>query len=186
MRNPNQLVLRRDTRTGIAHVGWAAELPLGRFSHIELIFEADDCAPITAVSAHFALHQQACQKARALNVPLLAAQRERLLALGWLPVPLDLNDPCAGAAHDALGCYKAAAMRALYRLTANLTAVWVVVDGNDITQVQAREPRRAMERLEFEVWKHHRLSELARSPGDIRQGCLVVEDSGLWFRAEEA
>jgi hypothetical protein len=179
--NAHQLVLRRDSATGFVKVGWAAELPIGRFIHIALIGETPDCGPIYQNSPLFEEFLQACQRAKDLNRPLSAAQKHDLQDRGCIPVPLDLNDSAAVTAPDAFGSFHEAAMGALFRLTGNISSVWAVVYENTITQLHPCHPQKTMEELEFQVWKHYILNRLTRYPGEITMGKLVVQESGLWF-----
>ena len=179
--NPQQLVLRLDSATGFAKVGWAVELPLGRFIHIDLIAETPYCGPITHDSPIFADFQNACQRAREVNQPLIAAQNQDLAAKGCIPVPLDLHHSGADTAPDAFGNYHEAAMRAMFHLTANFATVWAVVNRHRIVQLRSCRPPKPMEELEYQVWKHYVLNQLAHTPGETSTGKLIVRESGLWF-----
>lgn len=183
--NANQLVLRLDSATGFATVGWATELPPGRFIHLELIGEAEDCTPIDNGNPMFQLYQRACQRASEINRALIHKQQQHYLAKGYLQVPLELHSRNSGSSADEFGCYRAAAMQSLFRLTGNITAVWVVIQASAIVRLCSRQPPKQMETLEFQVWKHHILKQLAQTPGDIKTGNLLVQESGLWFCPDE-
>jgi hypothetical protein len=179
--NPHQLVLRLDSATGFARVGWAADLPIGRFRHVELIAETPQCGPISHSNPLFAVFSRACQRAVEMNQPLITAQKKRLLRQGYLPVPLDLNASDAPSGPDAFGSYHEAAMGALFRLTANVASAWAVVHQGCVTKLRACRPPREMEELEYQVWKHHIFNQLGQYPGKIITGKLIVRESGLWF-----
>lgn len=104
-----------------------------------------------------------------------------MLAKGCLQVPLDIDDGNTNTAADDFGCYQAAAMQTLFKLTANTTSIWAVVDDNVITHIRADQPPKPMQELEYQVWKHHTLNQLSQYRGEIRSGKLIVQESGLWF-----
>ncbi|WP_455205514.1 hypothetical protein [Kaarinaea lacus] len=183
--NANQLVLRLDSATGFATVGWATELPQGRFIHLELIGEAEDCTPIDNGNPMFELYQRACLRACGINQALIDKQQQYYRAKGCLRVPLDLHNRNGSSSADEFGCYRAAAMQSLFRLTGNFTAVWVVIQAATIVRLCSRQPPKPMETLEFQVWKHHILKQLAQTPGEIKTGNLLVQESGLWFCPDE-
>jgi hypothetical protein len=183
--NPHQLVLRLDSATGLARVGWAADLPIGRFRHVELVTETPQCGPISPGDPLFEAFTQACQRARQINLPLVNAQAHSLLANGYLPVPLDLNAPDAVTCPDAFGSFHEAAMAALFRLTANVASVWAVVEQQTVVQLHSCKPPRQMEELEYQVWKRFILNQFDEYPGDILAGKLIVRESGLWFYPDE-
>jgi hypothetical protein len=179
--NSQQLVLRLDSATGFAKVGWAVDLPIGRFIHVELIGEAPSCGQISQNSPLFEEFHQACKHARKMNQPLIAAQQRSLQAKGCLAVPLDLNDDKAVTEPDEFGNFHEAAMAAMFRLSANFTSVWAVVNEQTISQLHSCRPPKTMEELEYQVWKHYILNQLAQFPGQITAGKLIVQESGLWF-----
>ena len=181
--NPNLLVLCLDTATGFARVGWAADLPPGRFIHLDIIVESGDCHPLTSNSPHYAHYQQACERARQLNLPALDKQIAFNQQQGWFRVPLTEETPAACTSDD-FGCYLDAATHSLYRMTANVLEVWAVVDGSSISHIQSRHASPAYTELEYQVWRHHTLSKLKTHPGKILSGRLRVQESGLWFVAE--
>ena len=173
--------MRVDSATGFARVGWAADLPVGRFIHIELVGESNCCGPISAASPLYQAFHQACRRAMEINQPLVAAQKRNLQAKGCLLVPLDLNDTNALTDPDDFGSFHEAAMGALFRLTANACSVWAVVNDQTVTQLHACRPPKTMQELEYQVWKQYVLNQLKQYPGEITTGRLVVQESGLWF-----
>ncbi|WP_455210969.1 hypothetical protein [Kaarinaea lacus] len=179
--NSQQLVLRVDSATGFAQVGWAADLPMGRFIHIEIVGESSCCGPISSESPLYSAFQQACRQAIGINQPLVAAQKRSLMAKGCLPVPLDLNDSNALTVPDAFGSFHEAAMGALFRLTANFSSVWAVIKDHTVSQVHSCRPPKTMGELEYQVWERYILKKLTQYPGDITTGKLIVQESGLWF-----
>lgn len=183
--NSHFLVLCHDTATGFARVGWAADYPPGRFIHLELVCESNNCNPVTPDSPLYSHYRQACEKARHLNLVALKEQTKASQAQGWLSVPLDLNAAVLPDSDD-FGSYRSAAMQALRRLTGNCLSAWAVVVAEEkIIQLVRREPARQYGELEYQVWKHHSLTELAQYPGQILAGHLVIQESGLWFQPEK-
>jgi hypothetical protein len=179
--NPHQLVLRLDSATGFARVGWAVDLPIGRFIHVDLIAETPQCGPISPTHPLYKAFSQACRRAREINQPLIIDQADHLRAQGYLPVPVDLNDTTAATGPDAFGCFHEAAMAALFRLTANYASAWAVVRHHAVIQLHSCRPPREMSELEYQVWKQFVLKQLRQYPGDIITGKLSVRESGLWF-----
>lgn len=182
--NSQRLVLRLDSATGLARVGWASDLPMGRFIHVKLIAESPQCDPITPASPLFDEFNRACAQARHINQPIIDEQIRALLSQGCLPVPLDLNDPQAATAADEFGSYRESAMRAFFRLTANFAGVWAVIREQNIVQLQSRRPPGEMEELQYQVWKQAIMKQLSGYGGKISPGKLVVQESGLWFCPE--
>jgi|GEM_PF-1927042 len=179
--NARQLVLRVDSATGFAKVGWSADLPIGRFIHIELIGETPDYGEICQSNPLFEDFQKACLRAREINHPLLAAQYRHFIAKGCLPIPLNLNDNDADVGPDAFGNFHEAAIGAMFRLTGNFATVWGVIKEQMVVQLHSCQPPKTMEELEYQVWKRYILSQLAQYPGEIKTGKLIVQESGLWF-----
>lgn len=181
--NTHFLVLCQDTATGFARVGWAAEHPRGRFTHLEVVSEAIACQPINRTSPYYQDYQTACQKARKINQALLSEQAQQNHALGWVPVPFDL---CANQHTDAdeFGSYQSAAMLCMCELTNNHLEVWAVITKGDIIHIESRQAGERYKGLEYQVWKHHTLSQLGDFSGHIVEGCLAVQESGLWFRPD--
>lgn len=174
-------MLRLDSATEFAVVGWAADLPPGRFIHIDTLCETDDCEPLSKQNPCFKQYTTACRRAQQINLPLLQKQEEIFLANGCLPVPMNLHDQNANVSPDDFGCYHVAAMQTMFKLTANIPSVWAVINTNTITHIQADQPPKSMEELEYQVWKHHCLNQLSQYPGEIHSGKLMVQESGLWF-----
>jgi hypothetical protein len=174
------LVLRRDTATGFARVGWATDMPLGRFAHIEQVCETGHY-PLDDRHPQYRLYCLACRRARHLNQALIDDQHQSLVQQGCVPVPLTLNDASAEDGADEFGSYLSSAMRALFRLTANVTEVWALIAGQTVVALQSCQPPRPMEALEYQVWKNHCLAKLAEAEGNLAHGKLVVRESGLWF-----
>lgn len=181
--NSNLLVLCHDTATGFAQIGWAADLPPGRFIHLAVICESAERHPLTPRSPHFQAYQTACAKARELNQAELLNQVKANTQQGRLPVPLSL---AAGEnlGADEFGSSLQAAMRTLHRLTGNCQAAWAVVMEQEIIHVRSRRPDKPFNELEYQVWKHHTLSQLENYHGEIIAGRLLVQESGLWFEPE--
>lgn len=179
--NPHQLVLRLDSATGFARVGWAVDLPVGRFIHVDLIAETPQCGPISPTHPLYEAFYRACRRARKINQPLITEQANQLRAQGYLPVPLDLNDTAAETGPDAFGCFREAAMATLFRLTGNYALVWAVVQQHTVVQLHSCRPPREMAELHYQVWKQYVLKQLAQYTGEITTGKLSVRESGLWF-----
>ena len=180
--NSQLLVLRRDSATGITQVGWASELPLGRFIHIDTIAASAVCAPIYTGSPLYADYLNACRRAQQLNEPELQKQRRTNRANGWYPVPLNLNGHQASIQPDPCGIYQLCAQQAKFRLSGDCNAVWAGITRNRVTHILSRRPHRLMHELEYQVWKHHLLHILSQQAERIIRGDLVVQDSGLWFK----
>jgi len=184
--NQRQLVLRVDSATGYAKVGWAVDLPAGRFVHVEVIGEAQSCEAVThdGLPHDSPLYENflsACSRARNINRPLINEQKKANLAKGFLPVPLDLNDSKANTAPDIFGSYQEAAMSALFRLTSNFALAWAVINRQTVFHLRSCRPPQPMEELQFQVWKRHTLNALSQFPGEIIAGNLIIQESGLWF-----
>ena len=181
--NSNFLVLCHDTATGFARVGWAAEYPPGRFVHLALVCETENCKPITQTSPYYPHYLSACDKAKQLNLAVLNEQIQANCSKGWMRVPLDLGTNLE-VKPDEFGSYQIAAMRTLRRLTDNCLEIWAVIDNQAIIQIASRQPVKSYKELEYQVWKHHTLSELRKYAGNIVKGHLVVQESGLWFQPD--
>jgi len=177
-RYANRIVMRRDTATGLVMAGYATEMPLERFEHLEDLCVTDDGAPLRAGNPCYEEYESACQRAYAANTPLIQRRAEQARGRGWIKVPLELS---GDDAPDRFGSYRAAAMRALFNLCANVVDVWAVVDKNVVTHLQPRQPPRPMEALEHAVWKRYWLRKLGSYPGRVQEGRLVIDESGLWF-----
>lgn len=183
-RYANRIVVRRDTATGLVMVGYATDMPLERFEHLEELCATRDSAPLRAGHRHFDVYARACARAAASNRQLLEIERTEAIGRGWVVVPLDLKTTNAGSSADAFGSYRAAAMQTLFRLSANDAEVWAVVEDARVVAVHARAPRRAMDALERAVWRRYWLRSLGRTGGRVFEGKLVAKDSGLWFCPE--
>lgn len=182
--NPRQLVLRRDTATGLTQVGWESDLPIGRFEHLELVCELDDIHLPDAGSKHYHEYQAACRRALQANIELLDLQSRSNEAKGWLLIPFELVDDEMRLRADAFGNCFAAAMQLMFYLTANIKDVWAVIQKNQVTHIRPRQPRKALDELSYQVWRHQQQHQLAQYQGEISKGRLVVQESGLWFIPE--
>lgn len=180
----HQLVMRRDTRSGLVCVGWARDMPLERYQHITLIVETPRAEPLHPAAECYPLYENACQQARALNHDTLAQQRSRHIHDGWLQVPLELR-ATQDSEPDNVGSYQQAAMQALHRLTRNVTEVWAAIDGAHVIDLSARIPPRPMQAVEFHVWRQQVIQRLHTGGETVLPGKLIVTHSGLWFRPEE-
>lgn len=184
--NPRQLVLRRDTATGMAQVGWETDLPIGRFQHLELICEPEDSLLPRLESKHYAAYQAACMHAREANTLLLQQQRQQRLVQGYLYVPFELSPDSSALCADQFGNYQNAAMKLLFQLTRNNRQVWVVVYGKTIVHVRPREPNKELDTLAYQVWLHQQLHQLEQIQGQRQEGSLFICESGLWFKPNSA
>ena len=179
--NPQQLVIRLDTATGLARVGWAVDLPLGRFSHLELICENDNCSALNSKDPLYPQYLLACEKSAALNKKLLDRQAETNLANGWMRVSGTINGIYRPIEADVVGSYCSNAMALLYELTRNYVFVWIVAsDTTTISYIESKQPPRDMDDFEYQVWRQHTLNRLSEK-GRIHEGKLMIQDSGLWF-----
>ena len=181
----HQLVMRRDTRTGLVCIGWARDMPLERYEHLSLIIESNRAAPLLADTDYYAHYVSACNEARALNQAILARQSAQYARDGWLVVPLDLRAEEAACEPDSVGSYQQAAMQALHRLTRNVTEVWAACDGGQVRDVCACSPPRPMEAVEFQVWRQQMHRRLHEQSARVYSGKLMVTHSGLWFNPDK-
>lgn len=174
----------------LTKVGWAVDMPLGRFEHVELLAECEHCLPLQSLNRGdplFDVYQSACQRVRQLNQALLQQQRQQLIEVGWMPVDsgqLAQLDGLNFNQSDDFGSQQASAMQLLFALTANHPFVWCVEQNDRIVYVQSMQPPKEMEELERQVWKHHLLSQLSKMPGRLLIGKLLIKESGLWFCAD--
>ena len=182
--NSHQLVIRCDTANGYYKVGWAAELPLGRFKHIELLVETDNLSVLNSNNPQHVIYKKACDRVSELNLSLIIKEHEEKQALGWRDVALNLNDNTVQVLPDEFGCFNILATKTRYRLSKNSSQVWAVILSSEVVQIKARYPTRRMAELEYQIWKNHRLDKLSQYGGEIFQGALVVCCSGLWFIEE--
>jgi hypothetical protein len=184
--NPRQLVLRRDTATGLTLVGWAADLPVGRFQHLELIGELADNILPDSKSACYDAWQTALHHARQANRLVLAKQVRQHQAKGWYLVPFELAQDRQAMHSDSVGNYAAAAMQLHYQLTHNRKQAWVNIQGGTVVHVRARYPKKALDELTYQVWYNVQLQQLNLMEGSILEGNLISCESGLWFAAKQA
>ncbi len=184
--NTHQLVIRCDTTNGYYQVGWASELPLGRFSHLELLLEVDKLFPLTSKNQYSSIYNTACKKVADLNQSLIKQEQKDKLASGWFQVSLNLNDNAIKIVTDEFGCFNNLATKARYRLSKNCRLVWVIVKEETVQQIEARYPEQQMEELQYQIWKHHKIEKLSIYSGKLLQGKLIVSFSGLWFVAEDS
>ena len=179
--NPRQLVLRRDTATGLTLVGWETDLPMGRFEHLELICELNDAILPDLGDECYAAYQAALQCARQANSIMLAQQIRHNKAKGWYPIPFELAASPLASEADSLGHFTTAAMQLHFQLTRNFKQVWVVVKGEEIIHVRSQRPARELDELSYQVWYHHQFHQLKRMGGTVLEGNLIICESGLWF-----
>jgi len=186
--NAQQLVLRRDSSDSLIKVGWATEMPLGRFEHLALIAECTNCEPLHTEHPLFPAYQSACRQARESNQRVLQQQQQQLHQSGWqrldaaylTQLPIAESDVC-----DDFGSLREHAMKLLFLLTANYPFVWCVEQDSHIVYVQSKKVPAKLQELEAQVWTHHRLSLLQQMPGHVSDGRLVVKESGLWFLCDD-
>lgn len=186
--NSQQLVMRRDCSDMLVKVGWAVDMPLGRFEHLELITECDHCQVIHADNPLYEIYQTACLRARQMNLEVILQQQQQLSHAGWKLIENGELTQLAGlnsTGGDEFGSLRSCAMQMLFQLSANHPFVWCVLHDNKITHVQSKRPPKSMEELEAQVWKHHLLSQLQQMPGELISGRLVVKESGLWFCSDD-
>lgn len=184
--NPRQLVMRRDTATGMTSVGWDVELPLGRFAHLELICETEQNLLPQPESQAYPSYQAALDEARRANQLCLQRQTQQNQRKGWYQIPFALADEQQVMQADRFGNFFAAAMQLHYQLTQNRRQAWMVIQHNTPICVRARYPRRELDELTYQVWYHKQLHELNALPGTLLEGELIACESGLWFAAEAA
>jgi hypothetical protein len=182
--NPRQLVLRRDTATGLTLIGWEEDLPVGRFEHLELICESADNSLPDNDSEDYRSYQSAIAQARQANTRMLDQQVQQHQAQGWYPVPFALAQDAQTMKADRVGNYAAAAMQLHYQLTRNCQQAWVIVRRGVIVHVRARYPKKALDELTYQVWYHKQQHELNQLDGTLLEGTLVSCESGLWFVAK--
>ena len=179
--NPRQLVLRCDSATGLAQVGWETDLPLGRFEHLELICESHDYTLPDIRSEHHAAYQAALVRARQANSLMLQQQTRHHQASGWYRVPFALAPPQAELQADSVGSYTAAAMQLHFILTQNIKQAWAVIQTEEIVHLRARYPLKELDELSYQVWYHQQCHQLQHMGGSLLEGELRICESGLWF-----
>ncbi len=183
--NPRQLVLRRDTATGLTQVGWETDLPVGRFLHIALICElAENILPETG-SEFFAAYQTALHQAREANYLMLQQQIQHNQARGWHRVPIELASHHEVLKPDSIGNYAAAAMQLHFHLTHNTKQAWAVLRNEVIVHVRASQPRKELDELTYQVWYQQQRTQLQEIGGTLLAGNLIICESGLWFATDE-
>jgi len=178
------MVLRRDTATGLTLVGWEADLPVGRFLHLELVFESAKSILPEHGSEDYAAWQSALNQARQANQPILEQQVRHNLAMGWYFVPFELALNHQAIEADSVGNYAAAAMQLHYQLTKNCKHAWVIIQSETIEHVRARYPKKILDELTYQVWYHQQLTQLNKMGGTLLEGRLNICESGLWFAVE--
>lgn len=183
--NPRQLVLRRDTATGMTLVGWEEDLPIGRFEHLELISESEKNILPERDSVFYEAWQSALQHARQANHIILEQQVRQHQSKGWVLVPFELAHDQEAMKADQFGNFIAAAMQLYYQLTQNRKQVWVVIQCGSVVHVRARYPQKELDELTYQVWYHKHLHELKEMGGTLSEGHLIICESGLWFKAKK-
>lgn len=179
--NPRQLVLRRDTATGLTLVGWASDLPIGRFEHLELIGESANNSLPNSASDYYAAYHAALQTAREANTLLLEQKIRHHQSQGWYRVPFDLASNRQALQADSVGNYAAAAMQLHYQLTQNRRQAWAILRHGTIVHVRARHPEARLDELTYQVWYHQQQQQLNELGGMKLEGDLMTCESGLWF-----
>jgi hypothetical protein len=117
--NPKQLVLRRDTATGLTLVGWEEDLPIGRFEHLEVICALAKNILPECDTEDYASYQSALQNARQANGLMLEQQTRQCQAKGWHVVRFELaHNPDAMKA-DSFGNFTTTTIQLHYQLTKN-------------------------------------------------------------------
>jgi hypothetical protein len=182
--NPRQLVLRRDTATGLTHVGWETDLPLVRFEHLELIGEPVKSILPDSDSEYYAAYQAALRYARQANHRMLEQQMRDNQSKGWYRVPFALARDSQGMQADSVGNYAAAAMQLQYELTYNCKLAWAILRCGVVEHVRTRYPKKELDELTYQVWYHKQLHDLQQLGGILLEGTLMVCESGLWFEAK--
>lgn len=175
------LVLARDSASGLYRVGWLEDMPPWRYEAFEALTETDHCHPLGKDSPIYPHYTRACERARALNQPLLEQQCQQMQQQGCLPLANELTLDI-DTHEDDFGCLRQAAMQQLFRLTANQPEVVAAIQANQVIQLISRQPSRPLSELEFEVWRQHCIKQLSQCDGELLDGRLRVEECGLWFQ----
>ena len=183
--NLRQLVLRRDTATGMTLVGWEEDLPVGRFEHLKLVCESASNILPARESEAYAAYQSAISFARTENIRMLVQQSLHHQAEGWYRVPFDLAHNQHAMRPDSIGNYAAAAMQLQFQLTRNCKQAWAIALRGTITHVRARYPKKQLDELTYQVWYHSQLHQLNQLDGDLLEGSLMICESGLWFAGKK-
>ena len=182
--NPRQLVLRRDTATGLTQVGWESDLPLVRFEHLQLIAEPVENILPDSESEYYDAYQAALRYARQANQLMLEQQIRDNQARGWYHVPFKLARDRPAMQADSVGNYAAAAMQLQYQLTHNGKLAWAILRCGELEHVRTRYPKKELDELTYQVWYHKQLYDLKQLGGTLLEGALMVCESGLWFEAK--
>lgn len=183
--NPRQLVLRRDTATGLTQVGWESDLPVGRFEHLELICELSENRLPDINSEFYAAYQAALHHSRQANALMLEQQIQDNQAKGWYRVPFDLFRHRQKLTADNVGIYTAAGMQLHYYLTHNAKQAWAVIQAGKVAHIRSRYPAKDLDELSYQVWYHQQCYQLEGLGGTLLQGKLLICESGLWFVGSE-
>jgi len=183
--NPRQLVLRRDTATGLTLVGWESDLPVGRFEHLALIGESANHVLPDSGSEYYAVWQSALRHARQANRHMLERQVRVNQAKGWYRVPFGLAHDRSAMRADSVGNFAAAAIQLQYQLARNSKQAWAIIIDGMVTHVRARYPKKALDELTYQVWYHKQMHELNKLGGKLFEGTLIICESGLWFNMQQ-
>ncbi len=178
--NPRQLVLRRDTATGMTLVGWEEDLPVGRFVHIELVCEVAKYILPDPDSEFYDIYQSALDHACQANQLILDQKIQENQSRGWYRVPFELALNQQSLQADRFGNYSDAALQLHYQLARHEKQVWVVIQHGIVVHVRARHPRKPLDELTSQVWQQKQLHELQMLDGSLLEGKLIVCESGLW------
>ena len=181
--NPRQLVLRRDSATGLTQVGWEQDLPIGRFEHLDLICELTENTLPGFDSEFFDTYQSALQQAREANRLMLEQQIRHNMSKGWYRVPFELVHRQETMMADEFGSYASAATQLQYQLTQHRQRSWAVIQQETVLHVRARYPLKELDELRYQVWYHRQLQQLSDFGGTTLEGNLLIYESGLWFDA---
>ena len=181
--NPRQLVLRRDTATGMTLVGWEEDLPVGRFEHLELICESAKNILPECDSEDYVSYQSALHHARQANHLILEQQVRDHQSNGYYLVPFELATNQDAMKADGFGNFIAAATQLQYQLTQNRKQAWAVIQRSRVVHARARHPLKELDELTYQVWYHKQRHELNEMDGTLLEGHLIICESGLWFEA---
>lgn len=179
--NSRQLVLRRDTATGLTLVGWDTDLPVGRFVHIDLIGDFRENILPDSTSVFYEAYQSALRQACQENDSVVKQKAQQNLSKGWYRVPFNLAQQQDTMVADNFGNYAAAAMQFFYQLTQNQKRAWAVIHQDEVVHVRARYPQKEMDELTYQVWYHKQQNEMQELSGVLLEGNLLTCESGLWF-----
>jgi hypothetical protein len=180
--NTREMVMRRDQATGMTQVGWASDLPRGRYEHLALIFESASHSLSDSKSEEYQAWQSALLEASRVNQEILEQQTRANQEKGWLRVPFDLAENPEAMLADSVGSYAASAMQLQYYLTKNQKEAWAVILQGTVVHVRRRFPKKQQDELTDQVWYHKQINEMSQLGGTLFEGELMVCESGLWFR----